>query len=263
MKINLHASILPGELILILVIILLASCSNVSRKAISYIEINSNVSAICKFTDAWGTRLINTPGTVYADPRHGPAKLQCKSNGYKDFVAKEIGGLKNRGLYPAMISVTMLKSRELESKELDNNGNLQGLLNINSEKRKAVPSIEHVNATIKPAHNYSVETANAQENITNNILEMNSSHYTLSLFSMKSKRNALESIHKYGIKDHAMMFSYNKMGHQWHVVAYGDYSSARMAKDALTALPANLQKLKPWIRNFGSIHNDIRVSIHE
>lgn len=155
----------------ILVTTILTSCSNIPKQTIAYIEINSNVSATCKFTDAWGTRLIKAPGIVYADPKHGPAKLLCKSNGYQNFIATEIGNVKNKQPYPTMISVSM--SPELPE--------------INPGGNQSVKHVDNVTTTINQA---SEEISNSKESINIHILKMNPSHYTLSLFSMRSKKNA-------------------------------------------------------------------------
>lgn len=244
MKIAPYKFLFPGKMHLVLAISILTSCSNLPRQTITYIEINSNVSAICKFTDAWGTRLINTPGIVYADTKHGPAKLQCKSNGYKDFIETEIGGIKNKQPYPTNISVTMI----------------QEIPEINVRENETNQTIEHADGITKLTNTSPGKITDSQENINDHILKMNPSHYTLSLFSMKSKKSAVEAIQKNGLKEQAMLFSYHKMGHQWHVVTYGDYATVEIAKKAVATLPGNLQTLKPWIRNFSSIHNDIGIS---
>jgi septal ring-binding cell division protein DamX len=236
--------------------IFLTSCTHISRPSITQIEINSNVSAICKFTDSWGVRLINTPGTVHADPKHGPAKLECKSNGYNDFIETEIGDIKDKNQYPTMISATMLpeKSPPTVSPEL------RQTKEINQGKSKLITPKQPEDNAAELSRNTSEQTTASPDNINHQMLKMNPSHYTLSLFSMKSKNNAIQAIDRYKIKEQAVLSSYHKKGHQWYAVSYGDYTTVNLAKDALATLPERFQKLKPWIRSFKSIHRDIRTS---
>jgi DamX protein len=49
-------------------------------------------------------------------------------------------------------------------------------------------------------------------------------------------------------------------GGDWYVLMYGVYPDRQSALAARTALPARVQKEKPWPRNLTSVHNAIRAA---
>ena len=100
----------------------------------------------------------------------------------------------------------------------------------------------------------------------NNILNRDSTHYTLQFFSMKNEPNAIRGVkilRTHNLGDQAIRYSYTSASGQWHKVIYGDYANIQDAKDMLQSIPEDSQILKPWIRNISTIQNDIRMSSSE
>lgn len=65
--------------------ILLGGCATIVARPADTFEIVSDVDARCRLTDRAGTRSAHVPGVVSADPRHGPAQLECTQEGFKPF----------------------------------------------------------------------------------------------------------------------------------------------------------------------------------
>ncbi len=92
---------------ILLALQLLTSCSSTVKQIRSTILIESDIIALCKFTDAVDTLVVRTPGTIHVDTNNGPAQLSCKKDGYKEFVRTGIKGTGTEYKYPEKITVSM------------------------------------------------------------------------------------------------------------------------------------------------------------
>ena len=52
-------------------------------------------------------------------------------------------------------------------------------------------------------------------------------------------------------------FSTSREGQRWYVIVYGDYANRDAAVQAIPNLPNSFQVLKPWVRSFASVQNDL------
>lgn len=82
-------------------------------------------------------------------------------------------------------------------------------------------------------------------------------YYTLQLMSGKNE-NAIKSfIKQHRLKGKAVYFKSIKEHQTRFVLVFGSYPNRPAAQKAIQALPASLQKSKPWVRSFASIHGEL------
>lgn len=74
---------------------------------------------------------------------------------------------------------------------------------------------------------------------------------SLDLHSLQAfiQQHQLQNAHYYRAK-HA--------GKQWYVLLYGDYQTAQEAHQALAQLPASLSSVRPWVKSFRVVKQEIR-----
>ena len=84
--------------------------------------------------------------------------------------------------------------------------------------------------------------------------------YTLQLSSVLDENSALKFIHTYGLEDTAAYFRVKVKGTIRYTVITGVYASHDQASAAIKSLPDDLQKNKPWVRNFGLLQKLIAES---
>lgn len=70
---------------LVVVSLLLGACATIVARPDHHFEIVADVEASCEVTDKAGSRSMSAPGLVAADPRHGPARIECVRDGYKRY----------------------------------------------------------------------------------------------------------------------------------------------------------------------------------
>ena len=86
------------------------------------------------------------------------------------------------------------------------------------------------------------------------------------LLQQKPERYVIQLLASYKIEDlrryakahnivgKTALFETTRESRRWHVLTYGLYASAETARDAISRLPAALQRNTPWIRSVKSIH---------
>ncbi|MBI5617494.1 MAG: SPOR domain-containing protein [Gammaproteobacteria bacterium] len=75
----------------------------------------------------------------------------------------------------------------------------------------------------------------------------------IQLFGLRDRTKAQRFIEAHGIGGSASIVASSLNGSPLYVVTYGQYPSRKAAQQALSALPADLKALKPWIRSAASL----------
>jgi len=83
------------------------------------------------------------------------------------------------------------------------------------------------------------------------------SHYTLQLAAGTDKKAIQAFIKRYKLEGKAVYFHRRRDGKDWYILVHGSYASYSTAKQAISKLPAAVQKAKPWARSFGAIHAEL------
>ena len=83
------------------------------------------------------------------------------------------------------------------------------------------------------------------------------SHYTLQLAAGTDKGAVQAFIKRHNLKGKAVFFHRLRDGKDWYILVHGSYSDYSKAKQAISQLPAAVQKAKPWTRTFGAIHAEL------
>ncbi len=81
--------------------------------------------------------------------------------------------------------------------------------------------------------------------------------FTLQLVASGREANILAFIARHKLGDKAAYFRTQRKGRPWYSLVYGLYPSRAEATAAIRKLPAELQKLKPWIRSLGEIQKNL------
>jgi len=85
------------------------------------------------------------------------------------------------------------------------------------------------------------------------ILSAPSSHYTLQLIGTGSEANIQQLIERNHLQHKAKMYRTQLKGKNFYVLIYGSYPSQSEANAEIARLPANVQQLKPWVKQYSSI----------
>ena len=83
-------------------------------------------------------------------------------------------------------------------------------------------------------------------------------NYLLQLFGSVEETRAREFVKRYINRLPVTYFQARLKGKPWFVVVTGSYSDKPAAHAAVKTLPAELQKLRPWVRSVASVQKDIR-----
>jgi len=89
------------------------------------------------------------------------------------------------------------------------------------------------------------------------LLSVDKSYYTLQLVGARNEKSVKQFIQKNELDEHAYVYRTKLSGKDWYVVVLGEYATQDEAKAAAASIPANIAA-KPWIREFTSIHTDIK-----
>ena len=83
------------------------------------------------------------------------------------------------------------------------------------------------------------------------------SAYTMQLFSSWEPQAIERFVHKYALQDNIARFASQRDGKTWFSLVYGSYAGKQAANNAVSALPPDLRKTRPWIRTFASIKQQL------
>lgn len=87
------------------------------------------------------------------------------------------------------------------------------------------------------------------------------SYFTLQLLGGRELASIKRLLKRHpGLASHAVYFRTQRNGQNWYAVIYGVYASRQKAMAAIKRLPPALQKSRPWIRPFASIHAELSRS---
>ncbi|PCJ14773.1 MAG: hypothetical protein COB04_14450 [Gammaproteobacteria bacterium] len=82
-------------------------------------------------------------------------------------------------------------------------------------------------------------------------------HFTLQLLGAHNYEAVKSFIDANQTVGDLAQFSTSRQGLRWYVVVYGDFLSREVAVKAIDRIPESFQTLKPWVRSFASVHNDL------
>jgi len=107
------------------------------------------------------------------------------------------------------------------------------------------------------------QTSSFTTNITNIarkeswVLDQNSRHYTLQIVAGENLKTIEEFIEEHKLYSNIAFYRSVRSNKPWYGLIYGVYSHKQAAISAINQLPANLQRLKPWVRSMNSVQSDI------
>ncbi|MGI9288048.1 MAG: AAA family ATPase [Pseudomonadales bacterium] len=88
------------------------------------------------------------------------------------------------------------------------------------------------------------------------LLTLPKDSYTLQLLGSSSKKGIRDFVKDNNVIE-IQVFEHELEGRPWFVAVTGNYETVEQARDGLAELPPALRELKPWPRQFGSVHDDI------
>lgn len=95
------------------------------------------------------------------------------------------------------------------------------------------------------------------------ILALPKKSYTLQLLATNNLQGMRQIINDYGLQDKVYSYRAVRDGKDWHILVYGSYADYNAAKQAMQALPVQVQKMlqgqraKPWAKSVDSIHKEL------
>ncbi|MEQ9889063.1 SPOR domain-containing protein [Pectobacterium zantedeschiae] len=106
----------------------------------------------------------------------------------------------------------------------------------------------------KPATNAKAAPAAAGQNVS--VQNAPASHFTLQL-SSASRSDTLKAYAKQHNLAHSWVYETKRDGKSWYVLVTGVYASSAEAKQAIAALPAEVQAKKPWVKPIRQVKQDL------
>ena len=84
-------------------------------------------------------------------------------------------------------------------------------------------------------------------------------YYAVQIVAVQTKQQILDLLGQYELGDppYGVMKTNGKL---WYVLVYGVYPDYESAKMAMSELPPGVLKLKPWVRDMGSLQDAIRAA---
>ncbi|MGF1910191.1 AAA family ATPase [Vibrio kasasachensis] len=84
--------------------------------------------------------------------------------------------------------------------------------------------------------------------------------YTLQLAAVRSRLEVQNFLNRYELNDKALVYPATRDGVEWFIIAYDNYPTIQVARDAVTQLPESLQKLDPWAKSLNQVQREIARS---
>ena len=85
---------------------------------------------------------------------------------------------------------------------------------------------------------------------------MKPTHYALQLAATQSLAAAVEFMTTHNVTD-AMFFQTERNQQSWFIVVTGNYATVTQARTAKRQLAPSLQQLKPWLKSYRKITQEI------
>lgn len=106
----------------------------------------------------------------------------------------------------------------------------------------------------KPAANAKTAPVTAGQSVS--VQNAPASHFTLQL-SSASRSDTLKAYAKQHNLAHSWVYETKRDGKSWYVLVTGVYASSADAKQAIAALPAEVQAKKPWVKPIRQVKQDL------
>jgi DamX protein len=90
------------------------------------------------------------------------------------------------------------------------------------------------------------------------LLSWPSTGYTLQVLGARSQSSVVQFMEALDSRDRLYYFTTVFKKAPWHVVVYGQYANRTAANRAVSTLPQELKKLKPWARSIKGVQQDIK-----
>lgn len=90
------------------------------------------------------------------------------------------------------------------------------------------------------------------------LLSWPSKGYTLQVLGARSEESIVQFMESLDNPDRLYYFSTVYKNAPWHVVVHGQYANRTAANRAVSSLPQELKKLKPWARSINGVQQDIK-----
>lgn len=84
----------------------------------------------------------------------------------------------------------------------------------------------------------------------------NPGHFTLQLMSSTERSDAQKIRDRHGLDHHAIC-AYSQKGQQRYMLLYGAFADTTTAQQAVSGLPAELQRNKPWVRRIRTVSKQV------
>ncbi|USD32369.1 MULTISPECIES: SPOR domain-containing protein [Vibrio] len=81
--------------------------------------------------------------------------------------------------------------------------------------------------------------------------------YTLQLAAVQSLEDVQAFLDKYKLSDNVYIYPTVRNDIEWFIVTYQNYPTIQVARDAVDALPEDLQRLDPWAKSLSQVHREI------
>ncbi|HAS62521.1 MAG TPA: cell division protein DamX [Vibrio sp.] len=84
--------------------------------------------------------------------------------------------------------------------------------------------------------------------------------YTLQLAAVRSRIEVQNFLNRYELDDKVYVYPTTRDGIEWFIIAYDNYPTIQVARDAVAQLPKPLQKLEPWAKSLNQVQREIARS---
>ncbi|EEX35514.1 MULTISPECIES: SPOR domain-containing protein [Vibrio] len=81
--------------------------------------------------------------------------------------------------------------------------------------------------------------------------------YTLQLAAVRSLEDVQVFLDKHNLADNVYIYPTVRNEVEWFIITYQNYPTIQVARDAVEALPADIQQLDPWAKSLSQVHREI------
>ncbi|SDH33387.1 DamX protein [Vibrio xiamenensis] len=81
--------------------------------------------------------------------------------------------------------------------------------------------------------------------------------YTLQLAALSSVEEVQQFLDRHKLKNNIYIYPTVRNDVDWFIVSFGNFPTIQLARDAVTTLPADVQKLEPWAKSLSQVHREI------
>ncbi|MCH9770575.1 MAG: SPOR domain-containing protein [Gammaproteobacteria bacterium] len=114
-------------------------------------------------------------------------------------------------------------------------------------------------ASASTSVSHSVAQSGSADQAQSELMTMPARNYTLQLLGSHNLEGVNAFIQQYGLTGKVKIYQASFHHESWYMIVYGSYPNFSAARRALRELPPGIRKLRPWIKSFAIVQQEIKT----